>query len=44
MSNVTQAYCPAKAIARAETYNTEELISLPQIAVADSSLIFFDLL
>ena len=31
---------PAKAMAKADTYKTEELISFPQIAVADNSFNF----
>ena len=38
---VIHVYCPAKPIARAETYKTDELISFPQIVVAEIfSLIF----
>ena len=33
ISNVIHAYCPANEFANAETYKTDELISLPQIAV-----------
>lgn len=32
ISNVMQAYCPAKAMAKADTYNTDEFMSFPQIA------------
>ena len=40
ISKVIHAYCPAKAMANAETYKTDELISLPQMAVADNSFNF----
>ena len=40
INNVTHAYCPAKAIAKADTYNTDELISLPHIAVAANTFNF----
>jgi hypothetical protein len=43
ISKVIHAYCPAKAIAKAETYKTEELMSLPQIAVASNSFSFLNI-
>tara|TARA_B100000809_G_C15140796_1_gene533240 strand:- start:12058 stop:12270 length:213 start_codon:yes stop_codon:yes gene_type:complete len=33
----SKSYCPANAMARAETYNTDELMSSPHTAVAASS-------
>ena len=40
ISSAIHAYCPAYMMVSADTYKQEEVISLPQIAVAGNSLSF----